>query len=76
MDYLINMCCSYQGTMMLQNNGIETITFFISKFMPNFGLRIIILTYAKDFSWKKLPKFARFGFFLSILIFFMKNCIG
>ncbi len=33
---------------------------FIAKFPPNFDFKNMILTYAKDFSWKKSPKFVKF----------------
>jgi hypothetical protein len=34
--------------------------FVLAKNLPNFDLNIMILTYTKDFSLKKLPKIARF----------------
>jgi hypothetical protein len=34
--------------------------FVWAKKIPNFDLKIMILTYTKDFSLKKLPKIARF----------------
>jgi hypothetical protein len=34
--------------------------FCTSKFIPNFDLKNMISTYAKDFSWKKGPKFTIF----------------
>jgi len=34
--------------------------FFLGKILPNFDLKNRISAYTKDFSWKKLPKFASF----------------
>jgi len=34
--------------------------YFTGEFLPKFDLKNVISTYAKDFSWEKLPKFARF----------------
>ncbi len=37
-----------------------TVVFFLDEISPKFDLRNLILTYTKDFSCKKWPKFARF----------------
>jgi hypothetical protein len=34
--------------------------YFTGEFLPKFDLKNMISTYAKDFSWKKLLKSARF----------------
>ncbi len=34
--------------------------YFTGEFLPKFDLKNMLSTYAKDFSWKILPKFARF----------------
>ncbi len=34
--------------------------YFTGEFLPKFDLKNMISTYAKDFSWKILPKFAIF----------------
>jgi hypothetical protein len=34
--------------------------YFTGEFLPKFDLKNMISTSAKDFSWEKLPKFARF----------------
>ncbi len=34
--------------------------YFTGEFLPKFDLKNMISAYAKDFSWKILPKFARF----------------
>jgi hypothetical protein len=37
-----------------------TVVFFWDEISPKFDLKNLILTYTKDFSGKKWPKFARF----------------
>jgi hypothetical protein len=42
------------------NKDVDQCGFFWGEILPNFDLRNMISTYAKDFPWKKWPKFARF----------------
>jgi hypothetical protein len=39
---------------------MEPVSVFFGEISPNFYLKNIISTYAKDFSWKKWIKFTRF----------------
>jgi hypothetical protein len=35
---------------------------WVGSSQPNFDLKNMVLTHPKDFSWKKWPKLARFGY--------------
>jgi hypothetical protein len=48
------------------SNIALTIVFFLGKILPNVNLKNMILTYAKDISWKKCPKFSRFLWELTV----------
>jgi len=63
-------CASYQGVPNVTSSCFDVITmsrwicghrsFFYWWIFAKFYLKSMILTYSKDFSWKKLLKFARF----------------
>jgi hypothetical protein len=51
--------------------------YFAREFSPKFDLKNVILTYAKDFSWKKWLKFTRFNLiFFQIVKFLWYALVG